>query len=171
MMRIIQAYIILALLNACSCRQDRLGYATINPDLAQYENDSTSFPFDRLPPSELCLRPVRTSKKGDLLTIENTANEGHSGIDVAITLNPKLRIMDAQFNRWNDMINGDKSEYKIEKIIFEVDKNPFLDSIIIGRYSLEIKEIVKTNKELRKLGINDTTLYSTFKGKFKTSRD
>ena len=105
------------------------------------------------------------------MTIENTLNEGLSGIDVAITLNPKLKIMDAQFNRWNDIIDGQETKYKIEKIIFELDKNPFLDSIITGRYSLEIKEIVKTNKELRKLGIKDTTLYSTFNGKFKTSRD
>jgi hypothetical protein len=169
-MRIIQIYIFFALVSTCSCQQDRLGYAIINPSLAPYESDSTSIPFDRLHPSELCLRPVRTSKEGDLLTIENIENEGLSGIDVAITLNPKLKIMDAQFNRWNDIIDGQETKYKIEKIIFELDKNPFLDSIITGRYSLEIKKIVKTNKELRKLGLKDTTLYSTFNGKFKTSR-
>jgi hypothetical protein len=170
-MRIIQIHIILALIIANSCQQSRLGYATINSNLATYESDSVYFPFDRLHSSELSPRPVRISKEGDLLIIANTYNEGLSSIDIAITLNPQLKIMDVHFDRWNDVINGSKTDYIIKKITLEIDKNPFQDSIITGRYSLEIKSTVRTNKELRKQGIKDTTFYSTFNGKFKIYRD
>ena len=166
-MRIILVYFILVLICACSFQHDRLGYAIINPSLAPYESDSTSIPFDRLHPSELCLRPVRTLKEGDLLTIENTANDGFSGIDIAITLNSKLKIVDAYYDHSNDMLNGSERYYRIEKIIFEINKNPFLDSIITGRYSLQIKNTIRTNKQLKRLGIKDTSYISTFNGKFK----
>jgi hypothetical protein len=169
-MRIIPWYIIIAFTIVCSCRQPGLGYATIKPSLAPYETDSTYFPFDRLHPSELSPRPVRITREGDLLSIENTYNEGHSSIDLAIILNPQLKIVEAHYDSWNDMINGSDTYYRIEKVILEIDKNPFLDSIITGRYSLQIKNTVRTNKQLKRLGIKDTSFYSTFNGKFKIYR-
>ena len=170
-MKLFPCYFIFALSIVCSCRQSGLGYAIVNPSLKQYEKDSTYIPFDLLHPSELCPNPIRITNDGDFLSIHNTINEGLSGIQITITLDPQLKIVDAQYDRWNDMINPYEEKYKIEKIIFEVDKNPFLDSIITGRYSLEIIESVSYNNELKKQGINDTSFYSTFKGKFKVYRD
>lgn len=110
------------------------------------------------------------TRNGKFVSIENTANEGLSGIELIITLNPQLKIVDAEFHRWNDMIDDYETNYRIEKIKFEVDRNPFIDSMTTGRYSAQICNRVRTNKSIRKLGIKDTTYITTFKGKFKLYR-
>ena len=170
-MKIFPFYFIFTLTIVCSCRQSELGYAIINPNLEQYEKDSTYVSFDLLHPSELCPNPIRITNAGDYLSIQNTLNDGLSGIEITITLNPQMKIVDVKYDRWNDMIMPYEEKYKIEKIIFEVDKNPFLDSLITGRYSLEIIESISYKKELKNKGVNDTSFHSTFKGKFRVYRD
>jgi len=171
LMKLAPCFIILSLSIVCSCRQSGLGYAIINPNLSNYETDSTSCSFDRLHTSRLSPRPVRISRVGNLLNIENTQNDGFNGIDIEIILNPQLKIMDANYYHWGDIIDGNETSYRIKKINLELNKNPFLDSIITGRYSLLINHKIRINKELKRLGIKDTSFFSTFNGKFKIYSD
>jgi hypothetical protein len=151
----------------CSCQHQKLGYAIIDPNLPKYEQDSVSFPFDKLHPSQLCQRPVRILRHGDLLKIQNIYNDGFSGIHFEVTLNPQLKIVDAVYDKWNDIDAGFETQYLIKMIKLKIDQNPFQDSIVNGRYFIKIINRVKANKELRKQGITDTSYYSTFNGKFK----
>ena len=101
------------------------------------------------------------------MRIKNEYNEGLSGFGTDFVINQQLKIVDAFYFRWNDMISDNKVTYQVKKVNFELNKNPFLDTLVTGRYSLLIKYVLKVNKELKRKGISDTSYYFTFDGKFK----
>lgn len=150
-----------------SCKKSELGYAIINPNPI-YENNDSYFPYDIFNSSEFEDRHVRIEKESNSITIENTYNDGYSGHRVLFKISPNLRIINAQFDKWYDFEpEGSKTEYVVEKVILELNKNPFIDTTITGHYNLQIREIFSVEKKLRDIGVRDTTVYYTFDGKFK----
>ncbi len=158
---------ILILVLISSCKRSELGYAIINPNRI-YEDTDSYVPYDYFNSSEWEDTPVKIKKEKNSIFIENTSNYGLSGSSVIFKISPSLKIDNVQYHKWNDIvIEGRKTEYVVEKVILELNKNPFIDTTITGHYKLQIREIYRVEKKLRNIGARDTTYYYAFDGKFK----
>jgi len=149
---------------ANSCIRNDFGYAIINPNISYSEVNDSSFHFDCFHPADLSPRPVKIKIDGDSVLIENEYNDGFSGVSASFLINRQHKILEVSCASWNDMPIYMET-YRIKDITLELNKDPFLDTLIIGQYSIRIKHILKSN--LKEKGITDTSFYSTFRGKFK----
>lgn len=163
----IKLLVIVILVLISSCNRSELGYAIINPNRI-YEDTDSYVPYDYFNSSEWGNRPVKIIKEKNSIIIENTSNYGYGGSSVIFELSPSLKIDFVQFHKWDDMeTEGIKTECVVEKVILELNKNPFIDTTITGHYKLQIREIYGVEKKLRSIGVRDTTYYYAFDGKFK----
>lgn len=135
-----------------------------------YENDNNYFPHDDflvIDMEGLLDTAVSIKNEGQELVITNTFHDGYSGHEIQFQLSSDLNILDVSYKEWGDVIDGSETKFNVEKAILSMNKNPFEGTFITGHYSLQIKEEFNSGKTLKSEGINDTTSYKVFNGKFK----
>ncbi len=172
-MRIIISIITLSfcIFNGCEQKTDygkvvitQFDYGTSNDSLHFKLDEYGYFPFDNIPFSMVQQPTANLNYFDEYLLFENIFSTGYSGNEIKITINKNLQITDASFYKWTDTNFGDSTNYFVEKVILELDKDPFTDSSFKGRYSLQIRQDYFSNGfHLAK----DTTFRFIYKGKFK----
>lgn len=160
-----------------SQKTSNYGKAIITKNLPIYEYQDNFLPNDMVI-YDMIMKHWLDEKSLDVIrntnntiTIKNLYNDGFTGYEVIIELSSDLKINNISYNEWDDVENGSSTEYSVEKIILQLNKNPFYDSLITGYYSLQIKNEFIAGDILRNEGTNDTTFYSIFYGKFKEYSD
>lgn len=171
-MKTIVYIIIGVILFSCTSKKENFGKLLIIENQYYYENEDIYFPHDYFVEVDLqrwngWLDTVLfLEKTKDHLIITNQFNDGLSGHEIKFTISKNLDITNIEYESWMDIINGEKSEYTVEKVIFYVNDNPFECSQITGFYTLQIREDVFYANKI-KYNANDTTFFRIFYGKFK----
>lgn len=132
-----------------------------------YEQEDIYFRHDYFMKNDMLENPVTIIKYQNGIEIANTYNDGLSGHEIVINVANNLEILNAEYNEWHDMIDGSETNYEVEKIILSFNLNPFKDSVLVGFYTLQIKESYYAGEMLEKSGVNDTVTHKLFNGKFK----
>jgi hypothetical protein len=166
-------YIIIGIfLFSCTSKKENFGKLLIIENQYFYENDDIFSPHDYFVEVDMQRwngwldTALFLRKANNHLIIANQFNDGLSGHKIKFTISKNLDITNIEFESWTDVINGGKSKYTAEKVIFSVNTNPFECSLITGFYTLQIREdIFYTDKA--KYGANDTSIFYIFNGKFK----
>lgn len=151
----------------CYCQKSEFGNAIISHYQPIYEEDDNYFPHDKFLSSNLLDKPIEIINSKNILTIINKSNDGYTGHKVCINLNSNLKILDVAYDEWNDIVDGSKTKYKVEKIILTFNKNPFNDSIFTGYYTLQVRHDYEMESILQNSEVKDTSYYFIFNGKFK----
>lgn len=151
----------------CSDQKSEFGNAIITQFQPIYENEDDYFPHDFFITSDVLKKPVEIRNSKDSLTIVNIYNSGFDGHRVLIQLTLDLKLLDVKYDEWHDVEDGSNTKYKVEKIILTLSADPFMDSLLTGYYSLQIRHDYEAWSILGNEGVQDTTYYSVFNGKFK----
>ena len=167
-------YIIIGiLLFSCTSKKENFGKLIIKDDFYPiYENDDIYFSYDYFVEVDLqrwngWLDTVLLFKKtNNYLIITNQFNDGLSGHRIIFTISKNLDITNVEYVTWTDNFNGGESTYTVEKVIFNVNDNPFECSQITGYYTLQIREDIFIVDKI-KYGDHDTTVFYVCHGKFK----
>ncbi len=165
--RHIAIFFILFFVYSCNEKKTELGKAIISETIPVYENEDNYFPHDYFMKSDLLERPIEVKKSNMTIMISNIFNDGFAGHQVKFKIDRELNITEASFCDWTDVIDGSETQHTVQKIILDLDKNPFTSHNFCGFYTLQIKHNYLAGKLLASEGIKDTTYYSTFNGKFK----
>lgn len=155
------------IINGCSQRPSEFGKAIVADYHQNYENEDIYFPHDAFKISDVLENPLSIEYGPDLIIVKNVFNSGFGGHKVSIAISTDLQIDEVEYGEWSDVINGSETKYKVEKIILNLNKNPFTDSLVSGFYSLQIRNEFKAGDLLKSEGVSDTITYSVFHGKFK----
>ncbi len=135
-----------------------------------YEEDNNYFPHDyflKLDMDGLLDTAASIKTNDNNLIITNTFNDGFTGHEVQFTISPKLEIINAIYGEWTDVIDGSESKFSVDKAILSFSNNPFEEKLITAHYTLKIRQDYYAGKLLSKEGVNDTTTFRIFNGKFK----
>ncbi len=163
----ITIYLILFFVYSCNEKKSELGKAIISETIPVYENEDNYFPHDGFMKSDLLEHPIEVTKSNKTITISNIFNDGFTGHQVNFKIDRELNITEASYRDWTDVIDGSETKHMVQKIILDLDKNPFTNQNFSGYYTLQIKHNFSAGKIFANEGIKDTTYYSTFNGKFK----
>jgi hypothetical protein len=145
----------------------------------QYESYNIYIPHDSFMlvevPGFYLENPITLKIEKDTLTLQNKISDGFTGHSISIRISHELEITEVTYHEWNDVIDGNYSEYTVEKIILSLDKNPFNEKYIVGHYILQIREDYYAGwftDNGRILNPKDNkTSYKIFHGKFKVYTD
>ncbi|MEP0365606.1 MAG: hypothetical protein ABJN36_08990 [Cyclobacteriaceae bacterium] len=161
--------VLLFMLLGCDKSNGRtdLGTAIISDNNYVYEDQNTYFPHDAFMASLMLDEPLKLTKSGDTLVISNDYNSGFSGHLIKIFLTPDLKIHKVKYEEFWDVIDGSETATIADKIILQLDKNPFKDTLVTGHYTLQIRNEYSAGELLDQEGVADTVYYSTFNGKFR----
>lgn len=157
------------LIFSCLSVLGQLGQAVITQQPI-YEKDNGYIPHDyfvKMAMDGLLDTAVSIEIKYDTLFLNNKFNDGFSGHEVQFKISRDFEITEVGYDEWIDVIDGSETEFIVEKTILSFSDNPFEKEVISGHYTLQIKEIYHAGKLLSKEGVNDTTTYRIFNGKFK----
>jgi len=135
-----------------------------------YEQNNSYFPHDyllKLDMDGLLDTAASIKINANNLIITNTFNDGFTGHQVQFTISPELEIISAIYDEWTDVIDGSESKFLVDKAILSFSDNPFEEKLITAHYTLQIRENYYAGKLLSKEGVNDTTTFRIFNGKFK----
>jgi len=141
----------------------------------QYESYNIYEPHDNFmlveTPGYYLDNPLTLKFEKDGLTIENKISDGFTGHSIYMHLSHELEITDVKYYEWTDFYDGSYSEYTVEKIMFSLDKNPFIEKYVVGHYTLKICENFYDGFLTEKNWIpnpkGNKTSYKSFHGKFK----
>ena len=133
-----------------------------------YDKVGLFFPHDSTMLGYFTQIPVTLTKTDNGIKIENTDNDGFTSHHVSINITPDLNIQEVSFDTSTDVIDGSSTRHIVEKIILQLDKNPFQDSLITGFYTLQIRIEYSAGELLKESGVSDTVYYHVFNGKFRT---
>jgi hypothetical protein len=153
----------------------QIGKIAICPQFI-YEEENSYFPHDYFIEEnlgELLDESLSLEKVNDKFVLTNVYNNEFTGHEIIIEFNDKLEIYQVDYDEWSDMINGSETNYTVENIIISTNENPSETETqgLVGHYTLLIREDFKAGQILKNEGVNDTTYYSTFNGKFKVYND
>ena len=135
-----------------------------------YEEDNNFFPHDYFIEVDMdgLLDTAASMKiKDNKLFITNIFNDGFTGHEVQFTISADLKIINAEYNEWDDVFDGSESNFSVDKVILSFSDNPFEEKLITAHYTLQIQEDYHAGNLLNKKGVKDTTAYRMFHGKFK----
>lgn len=153
---------------SCSKPERDLGNVVIDKYHTDYENTDIYYPHDGFMINEMLEKSTWIERiNHSEIMITNVFNDGLTGHEVKMWLSSKLKINKATYNEWTDVIDGSETEYTVDKVILQLNKNPFLDSLITGFYTLQINNKYKAGKILGNEGYKDKSFYTIFHGKFK----
>lgn len=169
---IVRMIYVLCLFACFSCKSDDVGYgkAIITPYHYIYKNDNIYFPHDffmEIGSEGMLPNALIIDKNEDLVSITNRYNDGFSGHKISFQISKALTIESVAYDDWTDVEDGSESHYTVEKIILALSGNPFTDEHLVGHYTVQIREKYTAGEILKDEGINDTTTFRVFNGKFK----
>lgn len=154
------------IVSGSSEKKTELGKAIITKYQPFYEEEDNYFPHDSSTVSDILEKPVEIKALKDTIVIVNTYNSGLDGHRVLIRLTSDLKMLDVQYDEWNDVEDGSVTKYTVEKIILCLNNARFED-LIIGYYTLQIRHDFKAGSLLNSKGVQDTTYHTILNGKFK----
>jgi hypothetical protein len=146
------------------------GSVIINPELNYEVNDSFEKHdnFQNIRYGDFLLEPtVSIEVFDDYLIIGNCLNDGLTGYQIKFKISKELKILDAVYDEWTDVIDGSKTINTVEEITLSLNTNPFANKYFEGRYEILIKQDFKAGEYLALDEIKDTITIKEFNGKFK----
>lgn len=135
-----------------------------------YEAENLFFPhdhFEELDMNGLLDTAVSIVKEANYLAITNTSNNGFTGHEVKFTITDAFEITSVKYTEWTDVDDGSEITHSVEKVILSLNDNPFIKASLTGHYTLQIREDFLAGEILEEHGVNDTTTYKVFYGRFK----
>lgn len=102
-----------------------------------------------------------------ILKIKNSSNGGYESHQIEILINKKLEIVKIDYGYSDDVDDGTKSYYEIEKANVYLNKNPYKDGLdnIRGGFLLDVKVVDKPSEFYKR----SKTYHKKIEGTFECS--